>query len=57
MRLGWLRVVIAYFILAYVLFGGIMVDVLELATWRSMIWLLIGCLVGHAIGYRKPREF
>lgn len=56
MKLGWLRVAIAYFVLAYVFAGGMIVTVLELASWRHMVWLLVGCLIGHAIGFSKPRE-
>jgi membrane protein DedA with SNARE-associated domain len=54
--LEWLRVFIAYFVVVYVFAGGMLVNVFELASWRSMIWLLIGCLLGHWIGYKKPRE-
>ena len=48
--MNWLKVVVVYYILVYLLIGRIAVDVFDLVTWGNMIGLFIGCCVGHYLG-------
>jgi hypothetical protein len=47
---NWLKVVVVYYILIYLLLGRIAVDLFDLVTWGNMIGLFIGCCVGHYLG-------
>jgi len=46
----WLRVVVVYYILVYLLLGRIAVDLFDLITWPTMIGLFFGCCIGHYLG-------
>lgn len=48
--MNWLKVVVVYYILVYLLLGRIAVDLFDLVTWGNMIGLFIGCCIGHYLG-------
>lgn len=48
--MNWLRIVVVYYILIYLLLGRIAVDVFDLVTWGNMIGLFFGCCLGHYLG-------
>lgn len=46
----WLKIVVVYYILVYLLLGRIAVDLFELTTWPHMVGIFIGCCIGHYLG-------
>lgn len=48
--MNWLVTLIIYYLLGYVLAGGILVQWFGLLTWEHMTGALVGMLIGHYLG-------
>ena len=46
----WLIRLIFYYLIGYVLLGGILVRWFDILTWQHMTGWLLGLLVGHYLG-------
>ena len=46
----WLIRLIFYYLIGYVLLGGILVQWFDILTWEHMTGWLLGLLVGHYLG-------
>ena len=45
-----LRTVVVYYVVGYLLIGGVLVRWLGVLSWSEMACAVIGCLVGHYVG-------